>query len=383
MVERPNLKFLNFKPGLPEELALEPNIFKAMSRGDILIHTPYQSFDPVLELTKQAVEDPDVVAIKMTVYRTGSDSELAQNLIKAAQLGKQVVASVELFARFDEEANVELANNLENAGAHVVYGVMGYKVHAKMLLVIRRENGHLKHYVHLGTGNYHQRTAKVYTDFGLLTTRDKITQDVNNLFAQITGIGKAAMLKTIYQSPFTLHELVIRSIETEITHAINGRAAIIYAKMNSLLEPQVIQSLYRASQAGVKITLIIRGACALIPGIPGLSDNIEVRSIVGRFLEHHRAFYFYNCGAHDVYISSADWMKRNFFRRVETCIPILDHKVKRRIISEGFKLYLQDNVESWVMDQFGNYSKYKRPGRRVSAQKTLIKQLGSIEDINY
>lgn len=375
MVNKPKLKFTPYTPGTPYQLKQHEDIFKAMDMSDILIHSPYQSFDPVVELTRLAAEDPQVLAIKMTVYRTGQDSVLAQNLIKCARAGKQVVASVELFARFDEEANVEIANQLEEAGAHVVYGVMGFKVHAKMLLVIRKNGDELKQYVHLGTGNYHQSTAKHYSDFGLLTTNPLITKDVDNIFAQITGIGRAGLLSVIYQSPFTLHSMIMKKIEGETLNALNGKPAIIIAKMNSLLETQVIQALYKASQAGVRINLIVRGACALRPKIKGISDNIEVRSIIGRFLEHHRVFYFYNGGNEDTYISSADWMKRNFFRRVETCIPILDKKIKRRVINEGLKIYLKDNSEAWIMNQDGTYTKAQKIGPRFCAQKTLLTRL--------
>lgn len=376
MVNRPDLRFPQFIPGLPKELMNKTDIFQAMDKGDILIHTPYQSFDPVFELTKRAAEDPNVLAIKMTVYRTGQDSMLVQNLMKAARAGKQVVASVELFARFDEEVNVELSNQLEDAGAHVVYGVMGYKVHAKMLLIVRKDGDKLKYYTHLGTGNYHQSTAKIYTDFSLLTVNQEISRDVDNIFAQITGIGRAGVLSTLFQSPFTLHDMLMKNIEREILIAIDGGKAEIMAKMNSLVEPQIVRILYRASQAGVKVKLIVRGACSLRPGIKGLSENIEVRSIIGRFLEHHRIFYFYNNGAEDLFISSADWMRRNFFRRVETCVPILDAKVKRRIINEGFKLYLRDNVESWVMQGDGSYHRRINKLPKVSAQQALMSKLG-------
>ena len=376
LVNRKELLFPNFKPGMPKELIGSEDLFKSIRRSDILIHTPYQSFDPVVELTRLAAEDPDVLAVKMTVYRTGQDSELANNLIKAAKLGKQVVASVELFARFDEEANVEFAHKLEEAGAHVVYGVMGYKVHSKMLLIVRKEKSGLNYYVHLGTGNYHQSTTKAYTDFGILTSNPDIARDVDNIFAQITGVGRAGMLKLLYQAPFTLHDLIIKSIEREIFNALNGNRAEIIAKMNSLMDNQVIHTLYRASQAGVKINLIVRGACALRPQVSGISDNIHVRSIVGRFLEHHRVFYFYNAGNEDLYISSADWMKRNFFKRVETCVPILDSKIKRRIINEGLKLYLQDNTESWALQSDGTYVRiHDKRKKKISAQTTLITQL--------
>lgn len=376
MVDDDSLKFTSYSSGLPKELQEEPDIFKAMAKGDILLHTPYQSFDPVVELTRRAAEDPHVLAVKMTVYRTGNDSELVQNLIKAARAGKQVVASIELFARFDEEANVELARQLEEAGAHVVYGVMGYKVHAKMLTIIRQEGDQLQHYVHLGTGNYHQFTAKIYTDFGLLTTNAEIARDVDNIFSQITGVGKAGVLNVLFQSPFTLHDMIMKAIERETFNALGGKKAEIIAKMNSLVENQVIRALYRASQAGVKITLIVRGACALRPGLSGISDNITVKSVVGRFLEHHRVFYFYDSGNEDVFIASADWMKRNFFKRVETCIPILNARIKRRIIDESLKLYIQDNVNSWQMDTDGNYHKVPIVGKRVAAQEFLMNKLG-------
>lgn len=376
MVDNDSLKFAPFTPGLPKELQQEPDIFKAMVASDILLHTPYQSFDPVVELTRRAAEDPTVLAVKMTVYRTGNDSELVQNLIRAARAGKQVVASIELFARFDEEANVELARQLEEAGAHVVYGVMGYKVHAKMLTIIRQEGHMLRHYVHLGTGNYHQSTAKIYTDWGLLTTNPEIARDVDNIFSQITGVGKAGVLNVLFQSPFTLHDMVMKAIEREIFNALGGKRAEIIAKMNSLVENQIIRALYRASQAGVKITLIVRGACALRPGVPGISDNITVKSVVGRFLEHHRVFYFYDSGNEDVFIASADWMKRNFFKRVETCIPILNEKIKRRVIDESLKIYIQDNVNSWQMNSNGSYHKAPQIGKRIAAQDFLMNKLG-------
>jgi polyphosphate kinase len=377
MVDNPSLVFPQFSCGLPNELQREPDIFKAMAKGDILLHTPYQSFDPVVELTRRAADDPDVLAVKMTVYRTGNDSALVQNLIRAARAGKQVVASIELFARFDEEANVELSNQLEEAGAHVVYGVMGYKVHAKLLTIIRKEGNQLRHYVHLGTGNYHQTTAKIYTDFGLLTMNLDIARDVDSIFSQITGVGKAGVLNKLFQSPFTLHDMIIKAIERETFNALSGKKAEIIAKMNSLVENQVIRALYRASQAGVKITLIVRGACALRPQLAGISDNIVVKSVIGRFLEHHRIFYFYDSGNEDVFISSADWMKRNFFKRVETCIPLLNPKIKRRVIDEGLKIYLQDNVNSWIMDAEGNYTQVIPTGKKIAAQDFLMNKLGA------
>lgn len=378
LVDNDNLKFTPFAPGLPKELQNGNDIFKAMSKGDILLHTPYESFDPVVELTRRAADDPDVLAVKMTVYRTGIDSELVQNLIRAAKAGKQVVASIELFARFDEEANVELATQLEEAGAHVVYGVMGYKVHAKLLSIVRREGSEIKHYLHLGTGNYHQITARFYTDFGLLTTNPRMASDIDNIFNQITGVGKSGVLNELFQSPFTLHDMIMKGIERETFNALNGEKAEIIAKMNSLVENQVIRGLYRASQAGVKITLIVRGACALRPQLAGISDNITVKSIVGRFLEHHRIFYFYDSGNEDIFIASADWMNRNFFKRVETCIPILNPKIKRRVMAEGLTIYMQDNVNSWMMNHDGSYVKAEVVGKRICAQEYLMNKLKAV-----
>jgi polyphosphate kinase len=249
-----------------------------------------------------------------------------------------------------------------------------------MLLITRLEGGELKHYAHLGTGNYHQRTAKLYTDFGLLTTNSAITDDIDSIFAQITGSERARALQAMYQSPFNLHNLVLRCIEQETINAKNGKTAKIIAKMNSLLETRIIKSLYNASQAGVKITLIVRGACALRPGVAGLSENIEVRSIVGRFLEHTRVFYFYNLGQEDLFIASADWMKRNFFRRIESCVPILDVKIKHRIFNEGLQLYMDDNVDAWVMAEDGSYNQVQDQTHKISAQEFLMKKLGTIID---
>ncbi|RXZ45661.1 polyphosphate kinase 1 [Crenobacter cavernae] len=372
LLDRPDLKFTPFEPSLPPIIAKKSNLFDAIARGDILLHHPYQSFQPVIDLLNLAATDPQVVAIKMTVYRTGTDSVLMDSLVAAARAGKQVTVVVELMARFDEEANIGWASRLEDAGAHVVYGVFGYKVHAKMLMVVRREEGGLKRYVHLGTGNYHPRTARLYTDFGLLTCNDELASDVNDIFVQLTGLGRAGKLKLIYQSPFTLHSMLTAAIEREAEHAAAGRPALIIAKMNALLEPQVIHALYKASQAGVKIQLIIRGVCALRPGVPGLSDNITVRSIVGRFLEHTRIFYFFNDKHEDVLIASADWMGRNLFRRIETCVPIVDVKLKRRMIKEGLKLYLEDNVNTWEMQPDGSYKRRASRGKPRCAQDILL-----------
>ncbi len=377
-VDRPDLKFPPFVPGLPKELIKQPDIFAAMRKGDVLLHHPFQSFAPVIEFIEQAAKDPDVVAIKQTVYRAGQDSVLMQALIDAARRGKEVTVVVELFARFDEETNINWAQQLEDAGAHVVYGVVGHKSHAKMALVVRREDGHLRRYAHLGTGNYHIRTTKIYCDFGLLTCNEKLTADVSQVFMQTTGLGRAGQMNHLWNSPFTLHKEVLKAIERESAQARNGKRAHIIAKMNALLEPQVISALYDASGAGVKIDLIVRSVCALVPGVAGLSANIRVRSIVGRFLEHHRIFYFRNGGADDVYLSSADWMDRNFFRRIEIAFPILDKKIKQRVIDEGLKPYLADNTQAWEMNAEGTYHlKTARKKKPFCSQDALLAQLAT------
>ncbi|MEW5893514.1 MAG: polyphosphate kinase 1 [Pseudomonadota bacterium] len=376
-VDRPDLKFKPFTPGLPAQLLKQPELFKAISAGDILLHHPFQSFQPVIDFITEAAHDPDVLAIRQTVYRTGTDSELMRQLILAAQRGKEVTAVVELLARFDEEANINWAKQLEDAGAHVVYGVVGHKTHAKLALVVRREQGKLKRYAHLGTGNYHARTARLYTDFGLLTCNEALCSDVNEVFMQLTGLGRAHAHAHLWQAPFSLHSNLIGAIRREIEQAKAGMPAHIIAKMNALLEPRVINALYEASQAGVKIDLIVRGVCALRPGIKGVSDNIRVRSILGRFLEHSRVFYFHNGGAEDVYLASADWMDRNFFRRIETCFPVLEPKLKRRVINEGLKPYLRDNNKAWLMRPDGSFERARRRGKPFEAQPYLLQLLAA------
>ena len=373
-IDRPDLLYPPFLAGLPPMLRKHPDMFEAIRSGDILLHHPYQSFTPVVSFIKQAASDPQVVAIKQTVYRTGEDSALMEALLAAARNGKEITAVVELKARFDEEANIQWAARLEQVGVHVVYGVVGHKTHAKMAMVVRREDGRLRRYVHLGTGNYHPRTARLYTDFGLFTCNEQMCSDVNEVFTQLTGLGRAGTLHYLWQSPFTLHSRIIEAIHKEAHIAGEGRDARIIAKMNALLEPEIIQALYAASKAGVKIDLIVRGVCALRPGIPGLSENIRVRSIVGRFLEHHRIFYFRNDGADNVYLSSADWMERNFFRRIELCFPVLDKKLKARVLREGLKMNLADSAQSWEMDGEGKYRR-KRTAASRNAQVELIELL--------
>jgi len=375
-VNRPDLEYEPFTPGLPKPLSKGRDIFATIRKGDQLLHRPFQSFTPVIEFIREAARDPQVVAIKQTVYRTGTDSVIMQTLIDAAQAGKEVTVVVELMARFDEEANINWAARLEEVGAHVVYGVVGHKTHAKMSLVVRREEGKLVRYAHLGTGNYHPRTAKLYTDFDLLTANEQIAADVNEVFQQLTGLGKATKHKHVWQSPFNLHQKVVEAIENETAIARSGKPARIVAKMNALLEPEVIEALYRASKAGVKIDLIIRGLCALKPGVKGLSENIRVRSIIGRFLEHTRIFEFKGGGQTRVYLSSADWMDRNFFRRIELCFPIVDPKLRRRVVAEGLKPYLDDNVQAWDMQADGSFKRAKKGlGKSKCAQALLLKGL--------
>ncbi|WP_066565919.1 polyphosphate kinase 1 [Snodgrassella sp. CFCC 13594] len=355
MADRADLKFSPYYPSIPKILNKNRVLFDVIRKQDVLLYHPYQSFEPTVRLIQQAAKDPQVVAIKMTIYRTGSNSDLVKALMTAAVAGKQVTVVVELMARFDEETNVNWASQLEAAGAHVVYGVFGYKIHAKMALIVRREEGILKRYAHLGTGNYHQGTSRLYTDLGLMTCDEAITADVNTVFMEITGLGQPNHLRKIAQSPFTLHKMLLDSIEREQTAALAGKPARIIAKMNALVEPTIVDALYAASQAGVSIDLIVRGICVLRPGVPGLSENIRVRSIVGRLLEHARVFYFEHGGEPKVWISSADWMGRNLFRRVETCTPVENPQIKDRIIRETLLLALADNQRSWLMQADGSY----------------------------
>ena len=388
-VHRADLKFPPFTQGRNKRIERTGNMFEAIRSGDILLYHPFQSFDPVIAFLREAARDPNVVAIKQTVYRTGANSEIMDTLISAARAGKEVTVVLELLARFDEEANINWAQRLEQVGAHVVYGVVGTKTHAKMLMVVRSEkseqnqtltNISLKRYVHLSTGNYHARTARLYTDYGLFTCNEEITADVNDMFMQLTSLGRANTLRRLWQAPFTLHEGVVHAIRNEATHAAAGRKAVIIAKMNALVEPAVIEALYEASRAGVQIDLIVRGVCALRPGVAGVSDNIRVRSIIGRFLEHSRVFYFLNNGNEDTYLSSADWMGRNFFGRVEICFPVLDAALKQRVISEGLTPYLED-PRAWIMDQTGHYERAPDNSSSVllNAQQQLLAKLADAE----
>ncbi|MED5238124.1 MAG: polyphosphate kinase 1 [Pseudomonadota bacterium] len=377
-VNRPRLHYPPFTPKVHPTVKKSESIFDAIDQEDLLLHHPYQSFQPVINLLAEAARDPKVLAIKQTLYRTGTKSEILDHLETAARNGKEVTAIVELRARFDEESNIEGARRLQEAGAIVVYGVVGYKTHAKMLLVVRRDGDGIKRYVHLGTGNYHTKTTKLYTDYGLMTADKAIGQDVHKIFQELTGMGKAARLKQLKHSPFTLHPSLIEWIEFETAEAEAGRPARIIAKFNSLTEEKIIQALYRASQAGVEIDLIVRGICCLKPGIPGVSDTIRVRSIVGRFLEHTRIYHFHHGGEDLLYCSSADWMDRNLFNRVETCFPVNDPALKAQMLEEGLHYYLRDNSRAWLLQSDGSYRRAEpAEGEEMFiAQQTLLDTLG-------
>lgn len=352
---RPHLRYAPFTPVIPKALKKADSIFAAMKKNDILLHHPYESFTPVITLLREAARDPQVLAIKQTLYRSGSNSEIVQALAEAARNGKEVTAVIELRARFDEESNIAVANVLQEAGAVVVYGIVGYKTHAKMIMIVRREGTKLSRYVHLGTGNYHAGNARMYTDYGLLTTEKELCEDVHRVFQELTGMGKTVKLKKLLHAPFTLHQQLMQNIDNEIANAKAGKPARIIVKVNALTERQLIDKLYAASQAGVQIDLIIRSICCLRPQIAGLSENIRVRSIVGRFLEHTRVYYFENAGDSRIYCSSADWMDRNLFNRVEACFPIEDAGLKKRIYEQGLINYLQDNRQAWTLGADGHW----------------------------
>ncbi|MEM7248855.1 MAG: polyphosphate kinase 1 [Acidobacteriota bacterium] len=376
-VDRPDLKYGPFVPGTPPKLPKDTDVFEVLRRQDVLLHHPFQSFAPVVDLLRQAAADPDVLAIKITLYRTDPKSPLLQALLEAARSGKEVTAVVELRARFDEARNIALATKLEEVGANVVYGIVGYKAHAKMALVVRREKGRLRRYVHLGTGNYHSVTARAYTDLGLLSSRPDLGADVHSLFLQLTGIAGQEQLRVLLQSPFTLADRVIELIEAEAEASREGRPCGIKAKMNTLSDPEVVRALYRASQAGVPIDLWVRGACALRPGLPGVSETIRVRSVVGRFLEHSRVYYFENGGDPQVWLASADWMPRNLHRRVETAFPIADDTLRRRIIDECLSTYEESDAGAWELLADGSYQRTARPADVPprSAQQALLDRL--------
>ncbi len=370
LVDRPELKYPPFTPAVPERLGTGADLFSVLRHGDVLLHHPFEGFGVVTDFIRQAAADPQVLAIKQTLYRTGSDSAIVQALSDAAQSGKDVTVIIELRARFDEAANIELATKLQEAGAHVMYGVFGYKTHAKLVMVVRREERSLRRYCHLGTGNYHAKTARLYTDYGLLTADEAIGDDIHELFLQLTGLSSVPKLRKLLQSPFSLHQALAEKISRECEHARAGRAARIIAKLNALTEPTIIRALYEASRAGVQIDLIVRGICCLRPGVAGVSENIRVRSIVGRFLEHSRVYAFENGGEHEVYCASADWMDRNLFRRIEVAFPV-DVKDARERVWQDLKCYLADNTQAWAMHADASYTRVTE-GAPLNAQMHFL-----------
>jgi polyphosphate kinase len=372
-VDRPDLKFKPFVPAIVGAPLDEEDIFTQIRRRPILLHHPYESFQTVLEFIEQAAEDPRVLAIKQTLYRTSGDSQIVASLMEAAESGKQVTVVIELKARFDEAANIKWARTLQEAGAHVVYGIVGLKTHTKLALVVRKEEDGIRRYVHLGTGNYHQSTAKLYTDLGLLTCDPHLTNDSAELFNWLTGVSVFPELKKIKAAPRALHEFILDMIDRETEHAKNGRSASIFGKVNSVVDQEVIEALYRASRAGAKIDLLVRGMCCLRSKVPGVSDNITVRSIVGRFLEHSRIFRFENGGKPETYLSSADWMARNFFRRVETCFPVEDPDLKAQI-DQMLEIYWKDNTKAREQGPDPTYLRLKPNGERVDAQAYFLEQ---------
>jgi polyphosphate kinase len=375
LVDRKDLKYPSFAPAMPKRLIGRQDLFEAIREKDVLLHHPFHSFAPVVDFLRQAAGDPQVLAIKQTLYRAGHESPVVDALVDAARAGKEVTVVIELLARFEEAANIGLANRLQAAGAHVMYGVVGYKTHAKLIMVVRRDADRLRRYCHLGTGNYHPQTTRLYTDYGLFTCDEAIGQDLHELFLQLTSPTRVAQMQKILQSPFTLHEAMLERTRREIEHARQGRPARIIAKMNSLIEPQIVRALYEASMAGVRVDLVVRGICSLRPGVPGVSENISVRSVIGRFLEHSRVYYFANGGDAEIFCASADWMERNFFRRIEVCFPVQRRRHRAQVL-EDLELYLADNCQAWVLRADGTYER-RTPGAAepISAQSALLETL--------
>jgi polyphosphate kinase len=375
--DAPDLRFAPYDAPWPAGLSREQSIFERLKDGDVLMHHPYESFEPVVHFLRQAVHDPDVLAIKQTIYRTGSESPLMDLLIEAARRGKEVMAVVELKARFDEEANINWAERLEAVGVQVVYGIVGLKTHAKLLLVTRREGARLRRYAHLSTGNYNPKTARLYTDVGCLTADTELTSDADAVFQQLASLGKTRPLRQLLQAPFTLHRQTLQNIERVRQAAREGKPARIVAKINALTDVPIIEALIAAGQAGADIDLIVRGACMLPPGIAGLTDRIRVRSVVGRLLEHSRVMYYrWGDGADDeaLYLSSADWMSRNMFRRIEVAWPVRNPKQRQRVIDECLVPYLHDRKDAWQQQADGSYRRVGTDG--PSAQQALMQLHG-------
>ena len=375
--DHPDLSYPPFTPGQPPELLGNEDIFSLLSKKNVLLHHPYHSFAPTIDFISSASSDENVLAIKITLYRTGPDSPIVDHLVVAAKSGKEVTVIIELMARFDEAANIALANRLQEAGAQVVYGLVGYKAHAKMTLVVRRENDKLVRYVHLGTGNYHHATTRVYTDYGYMSSSWRLGEDVHKVFMQLTSLTEARDLTRMLASPFSLYDALIDKIGREADIARKGGEGRIIVKVNSLNEPGIIDALYDASDAGVQVDLIVRAICSLRPGVPGLSENIRVRSIVGRFLEHSRVYYFRNDGHGEFYCSSADWMERNLLRRNESCFEIRQKRMKEQIMRD-LELFLADNCQAWILHGDGSYERLS-PGSeaRVCAQESFLEMLAT------
>ncbi|MGP5516362.1 polyphosphate kinase 1 [Psychrobacter alimentarius] len=385
----PALRYQPFTHVVPKEFRREmdkldkaTSMFAAMRKSDVLVHHPFHAFSPIINLLWQAASDPKVLAIKQTLYRSGTNSEIVKALAAAARNGKEVTAVIELRARFDEASNIAVANYLQEAGAIVVYGIVGYKTHAKLMLIVRREDDRIRRYVHLGTGNYHAANAKVYTDYGLFSADPDISEDIHKIFQELTGMGKPANLKKLLHAPFTLHEKLMSFIEDEIAHAKAGKRAHIIIKANALTERRLIGKLYDASQAGVKVELILRSMCCLRPQVKGLSENITVRSVIGRFLEHTRIYYFYNNGAERLYCGSADWMDRNLFHRVEVAFPIENKKLFKQVYEDGLLNYLHDNTQAWALQGNGVWQQIQPEAGEAphTAQAHLLKTINSVEE---
>jgi polyphosphate kinase len=376
----PQLQYRPFTPTLPKALKHAEDLFQVIGKQDVLLLHPYESFSPVVDLLRQAAKDPQVLAIKQTLYRTNANSEIVDALVDAARAGKEVTAVVELRARFDEESNLTLASRLQQAGAMVIYGVVGIKTHAKLMLIQRREGSELVRYAHMGTGNYHTGNARLYTDYSLLTSDEALCEDVHKLFSQLTGMGKVLRMKKLLHAPFTLKKALLELIARETAHAAAGKSAQIIIKVNALTEPKVIRALYKASIAGVQIDLIVRGVCCLRPGMEGVSENIRVRSIIGRFLEHSRVYWFANDGDPQMYLASADLMERNLDRRVESAFPIEGKKLQQRV-HNALELYLADNTSALLLQADGQYLRPPmasgEPARDVQAE-LLEKLCGAV-----
>jgi polyphosphate kinase len=373
-LDRPDLKDKPLQATVPKVLRRAPSVFDVIRRQDVLLHHPFTSYNAVTDFIQAAATDPDVLAIKMCLYRTGKDSPVVRSLMEASEQGKHVTALVELKARFDEENNIEWARQLEKAGVHVVYGLVGLKTHCKLALVVRREGDGLRRYVHVSTGNYNPVTARIYTDVGLLTADREFGEDATNLFNYLTGYSRYSKYHCLLVAPVNLRERTLSLIGRETEHAKAGRPSAIIAKINSLTDLEFIRALYEASQAGVSVDLIVRGVCMLRPGVPGVSENIRVRSIVGRFLEHSRAFYFANDGREEVYLGSADWMNRNLDRRVEVVAPVKDQRLRRYLREVLLDAYLRDNVKARLLSADGTYTRPAPPqaGERFDCQSETL-----------